>query len=160
MAVVLNAAPARALDAALLDQVDVLIVNEGELASITGSHGPVRDGLARLQVPLVVVTLGARGCCARQGNTHLLQPAFAIEPVDTTGAGDTFCGVLVAALDRGMLLPDALRRASAASALACTRAGAQTAIPDNAAVDALLARTAPADDAQLAALRRYCGLAG
>ncbi len=78
--VVLNAAPAQPLDAQLLGLIDILIVNQGELASITGLHGSVREGLARLQVPLVVVTLGARGCCAHEGTDHFLQPAFAVEP--------------------------------------------------------------------------------
>jgi len=156
--VVLNAAPARALDAELLALIDILIVNEGELASITGARGAVREGLARLQVPLVVVTLGPRGCCARHGNEHLLQPAFAIEPVDTTGAGDTFCGVLVAALDRGTPLADALRSASAASALACTRPGAQSSIPDQTTVTRWLAEQTTVDDSPMANLRAYCGL--
>ena len=157
--VVLNAAPAQPLDAQLLGLIDILIVNQGELASITGLHGSVREGLARLQVPLVVVTLGARGCCAHEGHSHFLQPAFAIDPVDTTGAGDTFCGVLVAALDRNAPLAEALRLASAASALACTRAGAQSAIPDQAEVADFLSRQ-PATDAQaVAQLRAYCGLA-
>lgn len=157
--VVLNAAPAQALDAALLELVDILIVNQGELASITGVAGSIGDGLAQLRVPLVVVTLGARGCCARRGKAFFLQPAFAVDALDTTGAGDTFCGVLVAALDRNLGLADALRQASAASALACTRAGAQSAIPDQAEVAALLSRQ-PADDARaIAALRAYCGLA-
>jgi ribokinase len=158
--VALNAAPAQALDAELLASIDVLIVNEAELARITGSTGPVGERLAMLQVPLVVVTLGARGCCARQGSTYLLQPAFAVEPVDTTGAGDTFCGVLVAALDQGEALADALRLASAASALACTRAGAQPSIPDKSAVDAMLAEQAPTDGSRLAELRAHCGLPG
>jgi ribokinase len=160
VAVVLNAAPAQPLDAEMLALVDILIVNEGELASITGSTGPVSEGLEQLQVPLVVVTLGARGCCARQGTEHLLQPAYAITPVDTTGAGDTFCGVLVAALDHGAALADALRMASAASALACIHAGAQSAIPDNAAVAALLAQPAASDTDRVAELRAYCGLGG
>jgi len=157
--VALNAAPAQALEAELLALLDVLVVNEDELARITGCTGSVGDCLARLQVPLVVVTLGARGCCARQGAArHLLQPAFAVEPVDTTGAGDTFCGVLVAALDQGAALADALRSASAASALACTRAGAQSGIPDKAAVDALLADPTANEGSRLDELRAYCGL--
>jgi ribokinase len=158
--VVLNAAPAQALDDALLALVDVLIVNEGELAQITGANTGVRAGLERLQVPTVVVTLGARGCCARQGRQHLVQPAFAIEPVDTTGAGDTFCGTLVAGLARGAALADALRSASAASALACMRAGAQSAIPDQGQVAALLAQHNAPDAARVHALRAYCGLPG
>ncbi|MCW5643065.1 MAG: ribokinase [Rhodoferax sp.] len=156
--VVLNAAPAQALDDELLALVDILIVNEGELTSIAGAGGRVRDALDRLRVPLVVVTLGARGCCARQAQQFLLQPGFAIEPVDTTGAGDTFCGVLVAALDRGAPLASALQSACAASALACTRAGAQTAIPDNATVERWLAAQPAPGDARMAALRAACGL--
>jgi ribokinase len=67
-------------------------------------------------------------------------PALAIEPVDTTGAGDTFVGVLAAGLDQGLALPAALRRASAAAGLACLAHGAQTAMPDAAAIDAAVAR--------------------
>jgi len=156
--VALNAAPAQPLDAGILALVDILIVNEGELASITGHNGTVSQGLARLQVPVVVVTLGARGCCARTGSEFLVQPAFAIDPVDTTGAGDTFCGVLVAALDQGAALADALRTASAASALACTLPGAQSGIPGTAAVAEFLTRRGKATPAQQAELRRFCGL--
>ncbi len=157
--VVLNAAPAQPLDTQVLGLVDILIVNQGELASITGIDSSVREGLTRLQVPLVVVTLGARGCCARLGDAHLLQPAFAVDPVDTTGAGDTFCGVLVAALDRATPLADALRLASAASALACTRAGAQSAIPEQTEVADFLSRQPATDMQSVEALRAYCGLA-
>ncbi len=140
--VVLNAAPAQPLPAALLRDVDVLIVNEGELAAITGRTGRVTDLLADIKVPTCIVTLGARGCCARSRGEVLHQPAFAVEVVDTTAAGDTFCGALVAALSLGEPLPAALRRASAAAALACTRMGAQTSIPHRAEVDALLASSA------------------
>jgi ribokinase len=156
--VALNAAPAQPLDNGLLALVDILIVNEGELASITGHNGTVSEGLARLQVPVVVVTLGARGCCARSGSDFLVQPGFVIEPVDTTGAGDTFCGVLVAALDQGADLRAALRQASAASALACTLPGAQSGIPDAGAVAEFLAQRSMATQTQQAELRRFCGL--
>ena len=64
--------------------------------------------------------------------------AFAVEALDTTAAGDTFCGVLVASLSQGDTLGTALRRASAAAAIACTRLGAQASIPTRAEVDALL----------------------
>lgn len=155
--VVLNAAPARALPAALLDAVDVLIVNEGELEVIAGPASSLTEALARLAVPTVVVTLGARGCCARSGDAFHLQPAFKIKAVDSTAAGDTFCGALVAALSGGSSLPAALRRASAAAALACTRLGAQTSVPTWAEVETFLqanAGIAPEDDA----LAAYCGL--
>jgi ribokinase len=156
--VALNAAPAQALPDALIAQVDLLIVNEGELASITGATDSIAAGLQQLQVPQVVVTLGARGCCARLQGEYLLQPGFAVQPVDTTGAGDTFCGTLVAALSLGLDWPEALRRATAASALACTQAGAQTSIPAAEAVDAFLQAQPPASEAQITALRQFCAL--
>lgn len=134
--VVVNAAPAQALPAELLANVDILIVNEGELAAIAGHQGSVADGLTKIDVPCVVVTLGSAGCCARihqSGTPQLIeQAAFPIHPVDTTGAGDTFCGVLVAALSQGQTLPEAMRLASAAGALACLTAGAQSSIPTHA----------------------------
>ncbi|HEY5971159.1 MAG TPA: ribokinase [Pseudoxanthomonas sp.] len=136
--VVLNAAPARALPTELLRAVDMLIVNEGELATVAGHRGSVAECLARLDVPCVAVTLGARGCCARQEGRFFFQPGFRVQAVDTTAAGDTFCGALVAALHLGDVLPQALRYACAASALACTRLGAQSSIPQRAEVEALL----------------------
>jgi len=136
--VVLNAAPAQPLPPALLDAVDILIVNEGELAAISGVPGDIDAALARIAVPTVIVTLGEQGCCARHHGEPLRIPAFAVQALDTTAAGDTFCGVLVAALSQGATLVDALHRASAAAAIACTRLGAQASIPTRAEVDALL----------------------
>ena len=157
--VALNAAPAKALPAGLLAAVDVLIVNEGELATVTGHPGSVAECLALLDVPCVVVTLGARGCCARQGDAYFLQPGFKVQAIDTTAAGDTFCGVLVAALSLGEALPVALMLASAASALTCTGLGAQSSIPAVAEVEALLRDPASAHSAQaVAALAAYCGI--
>jgi ribokinase len=127
--VVLNAAPAQPLPPALLALLDVLIVNEGELAVLAGQAGSVAECLERLDVPCVVVTLGRQGCCARTASGLLTQAAFDIAAVDTTGAGDTFCGALVAALSQGSDLPQALKIANAAGALACTRLGAQSSIP-------------------------------
>ncbi|MBU3737956.1 MAG: ribokinase [Rhodoferax sp.] len=140
LTVVLNAAPAQALPAGLLADVDILIVNEGELAALAGPDGDLDAQLARIAVPTVVVTLGGRGCLARSGGQRLSQPAHAVTTVDTTGAGDTFCGVLVAALSLGLALPEALRQASAAAALACTRLGAQSSIPTAAEVARFLAQ--------------------
>lgn len=143
VSVVLNAAPAQPLPRALLAMLDVLVVNEGELATVSSCAGSVADCLNQLlEVPCIVVTLGGQGCCARlnggaNGET-ILQSAFAIKPVDTTAAGDTFCGVLVASLAQRQLLPVALERASAAAALACMRAGAQDSIPTRREVDEFL----------------------
>lgn len=136
--VVLNAAPARALPPELLSLVDVLVVNMGELAVVAGHEGSIEQCLERIDVPCVVVTLGERGCCARAGGEMILQSAFAVMPVDTTAAGDAFCGVLVAGLSQGLHLLDALQRANAAGALACTKPGAQSSIPTRLELESFL----------------------
>lgn len=154
--VLLNAAPARALPADLLAVVDLLIVNEDELGMLAGTEVSLAEQLARTGVGITVVTLGGRGACARVGQDYVLQPAFAVTPVDTTAAGDTFCGVLAAGLAEGLDLPAALARAAAAGALATTKAGAQSSIPSRAELDAFIAdaRQHGLDD-----LAAYCGLA-
>jgi ribokinase len=133
----LNLAPARAIDPALLQEIDLVVANEGEAAAL-GSD-PARLALHLRQG--LVVTRGAAGSAAflRDG-TRIEVPALPIEPVDTTGAGDTFVGVLAAALDFGSNLETALRRASAAAGLACLARGAQTAMPDGAAITAAVNR--------------------
>ncbi len=156
--VVLNAAPARVLPAELLSMVDILVVNQGELAVVAQHQGSVAECLARLeQVPCVVVTLGQHGCCARADGVLLTQAAFKVRAVDTTGAGDTFCGVLVAALSQGQPLPLALRLASAAGALACTELGAQHSIPMSDAVIDFLLTQPVSTEAENTELRRFCG---
>jgi ribokinase len=153
--VMLNAAPARALPAALLEAIDVLVVNEDELGMLVGAEGSIAERLARTGVATTVVTLGGRGACARVGSDHVLQPAFVVMPVDTTAAGDTFCGVLAAGFADGLDLSDALVRAAAAAALVTTRPGAQSSIPPRAEVDAFMAAAHQHDRDDLAA---YCGL--
>lgn len=155
--VVLNAAPAQRLPPELLALIDVLIVNEGELAVLTNYRGSVAQCLERIAVPCVVVTLGRHGCCARADGEILMQPAFPVTPVDTTAAGDTFCGVLVAALSKRHGLPEALRQASAAAALACTKLGAQSSIPTYAEVKAFLESGPTAPASQDADLSQLCG---
>lgn len=155
--VALNAAPAQPLPPGLLRCVDLLIVNEGELATLSGIDDDIAAGMAAIDTPALVVTLGARGCCARVNGRILLQPAFAVQAVDTTGAGDTFCGTLVAALSRQVPFEQALRRATAASALACTRLGAQAGVPGYDEVEHLQRHGEPAGTAD--ALAAYCGIA-
>lgn len=142
--VVLNAAPAMALPAELLATIDMLIINEGELAAITGVADDITGALVHVAVTSVIVTLGARGCRARDEGAMLSLPGFAVNVLDTTAAGDTFCGALVGALARGDTRHDALRQANAAAALACTRLGAQTSIPTRAEVLSFLQTAAPA----------------
>lgn len=157
--VVLNAAPAQALPPELMRAVDLLVVNEGELRALVTEGATVASMVQQLDVPTVVVTLGQRGCIARQHDDFVLQPAFRISPLDTTAAGDTFCGTLVAHLGRGETLARALRTASAAAALACTASGAQSSVPMAAAVDNFLQQQPMPDQTQIEALASYCGLA-
>ena len=164
LAVVLNAAPAQALPNALLASVNWLIVNEAELCSVAACNGNVAECLAQLDLPRlnVVVTLGGRGACARVDGRYLLQPAFAVQPVDTTGAGDTFCGALGAQLGAGVTPAVALQFACAAAAIACTRPGAQSAIPRHAEVQDFLRdklqQGAGPQSAFDSDLRTYCGI--
>lgn len=159
VAVVLNAAPAQVLDAELLNQVDILVVNEGELAVVAQHQGSIAECLERLPVATVVVTLGAHGCIAKHPGGYALQAAFDVAVQDTTGAGDTFCGALAAALSKRSSMDEALRYASAAGALACTRLGAQSSIPTVLQIEELLAQQAHTNTPHAqAALRTLCGL--
>lgn len=129
---VLNAAPA-SLDAlALLGLVDVLVVNETECAHLGGL-----DALTAARA--VVVTRGARGASVHTADGVAYVDAFAVDPVDTTGAGDAFCGVLAASLARSVPLRAATARGCAAGALTAQHPGASTPALSTAAIDALVA---------------------
>lgn len=145
--VVLTPAPPQPLPADLLDRVDVLVPNEHELAQLAGEASAERNpaelaALARTLTPgAVVVTLGARGALVVPAEGPvLLQAPPPVTVVDTTGAGDCFCGALAQALAQGAFLPDAVRYAVAAAALSTTGPGARGALPDDDAVRALLSR--------------------
>jgi ribokinase len=144
---VLNPAPARPLDTDLLDRVDVLVVNEGEFARVTGVEvGDDAEAFADrvTQAGLrcaVVVTLGGRGAMVCEDGQVTLCPAPPVTVVDTTGAGDCFVGALADALARGQSLPEALHWAVAAASLSTQSLGATTAMPASAEVEELLAHT-------------------
>ncbi|GMQ93006.1 MAG: ribokinase [Acidimicrobiia bacterium] len=120
--VIVNAAPAVELPPSLIDQIDVLIVNEHE-------RSVVLEGRVESSVPIVITTLGAEGASVTMGRETVLVAAPVVDVVDTTGAGDTFCGAFAEALDRGEDVLDAVRWATCAGALATTRVGARTAMP-------------------------------
>src|SRR5207237_10626461 len=94
----------------------------------------------RLRQAFVVTRGGAGSTAFLADGGRIDTPALVIEPIDTTGAGDTFVGVLAAGLDRRLALTEALRQASAAAGLACLAHGAQAAMPDRAAIEAAAAR--------------------
>ena len=143
--VVLNPAPASLLSAALLERVDVLVPNRIELAQLAGSAeagglAAVEEMARGLPVPSVVVTLGADGALLVAGGDAVVLPAPPVEVVDTTGAGDAFCGAIAEALARGVAIDEATARAVHAGSLATTRRGAQPSLPTGAQVNASLAR--------------------
>ncbi len=118
----LNAAPAHPDARALLDDVDILVVNSLELHDLFSVAAPaeVTDFDGEL-----VVTLGADGSTIRAGGREQHVPAFRVEAVATVGSGDAFVGALAAALAEGADLVDAARRGSAAGALTATVAQAR-----------------------------------
>ncbi len=131
---VLTPAPVQNLPAGFLADVDLLTLNEVELATLSGQPDVAgvegaMAAAATLDVATVVVTLGAAGAVVVTGDDRWHLPAPAVEVVDTTGAGDTFCGVLAAVLARGDDIEMAARTAVTAGALSVTRAGAQEAMP-------------------------------
>jgi len=142
---VLNPAPVQALDPDILSHVDFLTPNEHEAARLTGvavdSLESAREAAGRLLASgagAVLVTLGEGGVLACQGDTAIHFPAFSVEAVDTTAAGDAFNGALALGLAAGGTLEQAIPLASAAAALACTKRGAQDSLPGRAEVEAFL----------------------
>ena len=135
--VVLNAAPIRDLSDELLGLLDILIVNEHEAEHLAAGR-PGAD-LTSL-VPTVIVTLGADGAVLYgRGVEEVRVPAPRVTAVDATGAGDTFCGALAAAIDEGQPVDSALRFAVVAASLSVETPGAVPSIPRRTAIDERLA---------------------
>ncbi len=146
----LNAAPAAALTPDQYVLIDWLVVNEGEAAELLGRA--VESDAEALAAALalhergpqhVVLTRGAAGLVHASHEGALQHAAARVDPVDTTGAGDTFVGALAASLAAGLPPAAALRWGQAAAALATTRAGTQAAMPLREEVLALLESGAP-----------------
>lgn len=134
---ILNAAPAQPLPRDLLDLVDVLIVNEHEVSVLAGDSPPpttveqaVRAASSLNSPGTVIVTLGGAGCVVHPPTGRWWhQPAYDVIAVDTTAAGDAFCGAIAAELSTGASLRVAVERATLVSAMVVTRRGAVTALP-------------------------------
>lgn len=133
--IILNVAPAYNLDKDILKSVKYLVVNEIEAEVLTGLKiediGEVNiiNKLLNIGVESAILTLGSRGCLFKNAETTLKIPAFKVKSVDTTAAGDTFCGALATGISKNRDIKEVLEFASAAAALCVTRFGAQTSIP-------------------------------
>jgi ribokinase len=139
---VLNTAPFRAQAAAFIGEADYIVANETEFdlyadaLSLPGGDRTRRmAAFAERTGRTLIVTLGAEGVLAAAPGEAISIPALKVKPVDTVGAGDTFCGYLAASLASGLPLERALRRATAAASLACLKEGAQPSVPLAAEVD-------------------------
>jgi ribokinase len=145
--VILNPAPARPVPNELLALVDVLVPNESETELLAGISfdDPVGAGRAAQKllergVETVVLTLGAHGALLAYGDQIQHVPAFEVEPVDTTAAGDAFLAGFAVALAEGKPLSQAVSWGNAAGALATTKLGAQPSLPTRPALEELLPR--------------------
>lgn len=144
--VIFNNAPVLPIPARYRAGIHVLIVNEHEASMMTDSVVNDRPSaecaaevLTRQGFRLVIITLGAAGIVWSCGEVVSFQPAFIVNPVDTTAAGDTFCGAFAARFVAGDSLTDAMQYASAAAALSTLTMGAQTSIPSDDAIVGYLA---------------------
>ena len=136
---VLNPAPARPLSPGVVRACEVIAPNEGEAATLGGV-----DALLDAGARAVAVTLGGQGVeLHRAGAPVHHVPALEIDVMDTTGAGDAFCGGLVAGLAEGFDLEQAVRWGSAAGALACRGVGARSSLGTREELEALLTRGDP-----------------
>ncbi|AWL10749.1 Ribokinase [Saliniradius amylolyticus] len=117
----------------LLSLLDLLIINQIELTDLTGTED-LENALQQLhhQAPslAILVTLGSRGALYQSTTERVSTQGFRVQAVDTTGAGDTFIGYFIAALDNGLTPSTALSQASAAAAISVTQHGAMDAIPN------------------------------
>jgi ribokinase len=144
--VVLNPAPAQPLSDELLALIDLITPNETEAELLTGvkvvdmaSAQVAADVLHNKGISQVMITLGSQGVWISEDGVGKQVKGFRVDAIDTTAAGDTFNGGLLAGLQAGLVLDEAIRFAHAAAAISVTRAGAQTSIPVQAEVEAFIA---------------------
>lgn len=143
--ILFNLAPARPFDAAYLPKVTYLAVNESEAQSLCGFAVDTPEQVEKAAEALlakgagtVIITLGADGVYLASADLRQHLPAFPVEAVDTTAAGDVFSGALAVALVEGKSLPEAARFACAASAISVTRLGAQPSAPGREEIEQFL----------------------
>lgn len=137
-----NVAPARAFDFTYIPKVNILVLNEIEAGFLAGM--PVENEedaenaarvLVKKGVEKVIITLGSKGAFVLSVNEKVSVASYKVDAVDTTAAGDTFCGALAVALTEGKSLKSSLEFASAAAAISVTRMGAQPSAPNREEID-------------------------
>jgi len=134
--VILNPAPAAFLSNKLLECLYAIVPNETEAEMLSGikvsdweSAKQAADIIAAKGVDIVVITLGSKGALIKEGDIYNNIEAEKIDAIDTTAAGDTFCGALSVGISEGMSIVEAVRMANRAAGITITREGAQAAIP-------------------------------
>lgn len=148
--VMLNPAPAIPLDGGILRDVDIITPNRFEAQVLTGiraldpaSLRAIAGRFFEFGVGAVLVTLGAEGVFMATTGAMEFIPSYAVQSVDSTGAGDVFSGSLAAFIAEGMSMEESVRRAVASASLSVTRLGALEAAPRRAEIDAFLASHHP-----------------
>jgi len=143
--VILNPAPAKEIDEKYASMVDIIAPNEHEAALLTGIATDTEQGIIDAANSLldqgyknVLMTLGENGCYFKNSETDYKISGFKVDPVDTTAAGDSFIGSFAYVLANDHSIEEALRYATASSAIAVTRMGAQPSLPSKLEVDQFL----------------------
>jgi ribokinase len=145
---ILNPAPIQRLSTELISACDYLILNETEASFLIGTQveklnnseaQEVGKQLLNLGAERVVITLGEQGSLYLDNESNIFTPAFKISAIDTTAAGDAFCGAFATALAEGSAIEYSLKFATAAGALAATRVGAVPSLPTNTEILSMLA---------------------
>ena len=134
--VILNPAPARALSDNLLKNLYIIIPNKSEAEILSGikvtdieSAKLAANIISSKGVNIVVITLGSQGALIKEYDDFLFVDALKVEALDTTAAGDTFCGAVCVGLSEGKSILESVKLAARAAAITVTRMGAQSSIP-------------------------------
>ena len=140
-----NVAPARPFDFSYIPKVNILVLNEVEAGFLAdmpveneADAEKAAEKLVKMGVEKVIITLGSQGAFVLTKDEKVSVPSFKVNAVDTTAAGDTFCGAFAVALVEGKSLKESLRFASAAAAISVTRIGAQPSAPTREEIDLFL----------------------
>jgi ribokinase len=143
--ILLNLAPAKPIEDIYLERISILVVNEVEAEFLTGKKVTTSKEIESAATSLlgkgiktVIITLGEEGSYIAAPDYREKIPAFRVKAVDTTAAGDIYCGSLCVALVEGKSLPEAVRFAGAASAISVTRLGAQPSAPTRKEIESFL----------------------